>query len=128
MVTAEFETYFLVNVYVPNSKRDLSRLDYRQVWDRDFLKYLKKLQRKKPVVFCGDFNVAHTELDLANPKANEGNHGFTPEERAGFQAMVRAGVDVSFSEVRTEFGHDSFLMPIPDYMNVFTAYMKSISV
>ena len=70
VLTAELDDFFLVNVYVPNSKRDLSRLPYRQKWDRDFLAYLKKLEKKKPVIFCGDLNVAHTEIDLANPKAN----------------------------------------------------------
>ena len=86
MLTAEFADFFLVNVYVPNSQRELTRLAYRQKWDSDFLRFLKKLERRKPVVFCGDFNVAHREIDLAHPKANEGNHGFTPEERAGFEA------------------------------------------
>ena len=74
--------FFLVNVYVPNSQRELTRLAYRQEWDKDFLTYLKRLEKKKPVIFCGDLNVAHTEIDLANPKANVKNHGFTPEERA----------------------------------------------
>jgi exodeoxyribonuclease-3 len=67
LLTAEYDDFYLVNVYVPNSKRDLSRLAYRQIWDRDFLKYLKKLERIKPVIISGDFNVAHTEQDLANP-------------------------------------------------------------
>jgi exodeoxyribonuclease-3 len=96
--TAEYDNFFLVNVYVPNSKRDLSRLAYRQKWDRDFLAYLKGLEKKKPVIFCGDLNVAHTELDLANPKANVHNHGFTPEERAGFTAFVHAGFLDTFRE------------------------------
>ena len=91
VLTAEYPGFFLVNVYVPNSQRELTRLDYRQRWDKDFLAFLKKLEKKKPVVFCGDLNVAHTEIDLANPKANVKNHGFTPEERAGFSAMVKAG-------------------------------------
>src|ERR1700742_3365485 len=82
--TADFKDFYLVNVYVPNSKRDLSRLTYRQKWDRDFLAYLKNLEKKKPVIFCGDLNVAHMEIDLANPRANLRNHGFTPEERPGF--------------------------------------------
>ena len=76
VLTAEYADFFLVNVYVPNTKRDLSRLPYRQEWDRDFLAYLRKLEKKKPVIFCGDLNVAHTEIDLANPKANVKNHGF----------------------------------------------------
>ena len=105
VLTAEFEDFFLVNVYVPNSKRELTRLPYRQEWDRDFLCYLKKLDRRKPVIFCGDFNVAHTEIDLANPKANVHNHGFTPEERAGFSAFVRAGFLDSFREFEKGGGH-----------------------
>jgi exodeoxyribonuclease-3 len=88
VLTAEYDDFFLVNVYTPNSKRELTRLAYRQQWDQDFLKFLKKLEKKKPVIWCGDLNVAHTEIDLANPKANVKNHGFTPEERAGFDAFV----------------------------------------
>ena len=103
--TAEFPDFFLVNVYVPNSKRDLSRLTYRQKWDRDFLAYLKSLEKKKPVIFCGDLNVAHTEIDLANPKANVHNHGFTPEERAGFTAFVNAGFLDTFREFEKGGGH-----------------------
>jgi exodeoxyribonuclease-3 len=105
VITAEFGDFFLVNVYVPNSKRDLSRLPYRQQWDRDFLACLKQLERRKPVVFCGDLNVAHTELDLANPKANVKNHGFTPEERAGFSALVAAGFVDTFREFEKGGGH-----------------------
>ncbi|MDE3099737.1 MAG: exodeoxyribonuclease III [Verrucomicrobiota bacterium] len=98
VLAAEFNDFFLVNVYAPNSKRDLSRLGYRQKWDADFLGYLKELERKKPVIFCGDLNVAHTELDLANPRANIHNHGFTAEERAGFGAFVDAGFVDTFRE------------------------------
>jgi len=105
VLTAEFAGFFLVNVYVPNSKRELTRLAYRQQWDHDFLRYLKKLERKKPVIFCGDLNVAHTEIDLANPKANVHNHGFTPEERAGFSAFVRAGFLDTFREFEKGGGH-----------------------
>ncbi|MBI5775635.1 MAG: exodeoxyribonuclease III [Verrucomicrobia bacterium] len=105
VLTAEFEDFFLVNVYVPNSQRELTRLAYRQQWDRDFLKHLKKLERKKPVVWCGDLNVAHTEMDLANPKANAKNHGFTPEERAGFGAFVKAGFVDTFREFEPGGGH-----------------------
>lgn len=103
--TAEYDNFFLVNVYVPNSRRDLSRLAYRQEWDRDFLLYLKKLEKTKPVIFCGDLNVAHTELDLANPRANVHNHGFTPEERAGFTAFVNAGFLDTFREFEPGGGH-----------------------
>lgn len=105
MLTAEFEEFFLVNVYVPNSKRDLSRLDYRQQWDRDFLAYLKKLETKKPVIFCGDLNVAHTEIDLARPKDNVRNHGFTIEEREGFSAFVDAGFVDTFRVFENGGGH-----------------------
>ena len=105
VLTAEYEGFFLVNVYVPNSKRDLARLPYRQEWDRDFLRYLKKLERKKPVIFCGDLNVAHTEIDLTHPRANVRNHGFTVEERAGFTAFVEAGFVDTFREFEPGGGH-----------------------
>jgi exodeoxyribonuclease-3 len=92
VISAEFEKFWVVNVYTPNSKSDLSRLDLRhKQWDPAFLEHVKGLEKTKPVLFCGDFNVAHNEIDLANPKPNVGKHGFTDEERAGFDAMVRAG-------------------------------------
>ena len=105
VLTAEYPGFFLVNVYVPNSKRDLSRLSYRQKWDAEFLRFLKKLEMKKPVIFCGDLNVAHAEIDLANPKANVHNHGFTPEERAGFSALVEAGFLDTFRVFEPAGGH-----------------------
>jgi len=105
VLTAEYDKFFLVNVYVPNAKRDLSRLGYRQGWDRDFLAYLKGLEKTKPVVWCGDLNVAHTEIDLARPKGNEKNHGFTPEERAGFSAFVAAGFVDTFRAQEPAGGH-----------------------
>ncbi len=105
VIAAEYPDFFLVNVYTPNAKRDLSRLDYRIKWDIDFLKHLKKLEKKKPVIFCGDLNVAHTEIDLTNPKANVGNHGFTPEERAGFDNIVKKGFVDTFREFQKEGGH-----------------------
>ncbi len=105
VLTAEYADFFLVNVYVPNSKRELTRLAYRQQWDKDFLAYLKKLEKKKPVIWCGDLNVAHTEIDLSNPKANVKNHGFTPEERAGFDAVVKAGFVDTFREFEKGPGH-----------------------
>jgi exodeoxyribonuclease-3 len=108
VLTAEFSNFFVVNVYVPNAKRDLSRLRYRQRWDRDFLGYLKKLERRRPVIFCGDLNVAPTEIDLTNPKANVRNHGFTPQERAGFAAFVRAGFLDTFREFEKGGGHYSW--------------------
>ncbi len=112
VLTAEYSDFFLVNVYVPNSQRELTRLEYRQKWDRAFLCYLKKLERRKPVVFCGDLNVAHTELDLANPKANVHNHGFTPEERAGFSAFIKAGFVDAFREFETDGGHYTWWSPM----------------
>src|SRR5438876_8687961 len=112
VLTAEYADFFLVNVYVPNSQRELTRLAYRQQWDRDFLRYLKKLQRKKPVIFCGDLNVAHTELDLANPKANMRNHGFTPEERAGFGTFVKAGFLDTFRQFEAGGGHYTWWSPM----------------
>jgi exodeoxyribonuclease-3 len=105
VLAAEYPDFFLVNVYVPNSKRDLSRLEYRQCWDRAFLRYLEKLEKRKPVIFCGDLNVAHTELDLANPKTNMQTHGFTPEERSGFQEFINAGFIDSFREFEKGGGH-----------------------
>lgn len=92
VITAEFERFYVVTVYTPNAKDDLSRLALRhQHWDPAFLAYCKQLEQKKPVVFCGDLNVAHTELDLANPKPNRGKKGFTQEEREGFQHFIDAG-------------------------------------
>lgn len=91
IITAEYEDFYLVNEYVPNVKRDLSRLDYRMVWEEDFKKYLKKLEEKKPVIVCGDFNVAHEEIDIKNAKANRGNAGFTDEERDKFTKLLESG-------------------------------------
>ena len=105
IVTLEYGDFYLVNVYTPNSKRDLSRLGYREIWDKDFLAYLKKLEKSKPVVFCGDLNVAHKEIDLSNPEANRHNHGFTEEERSGFDRIVKAGFIDTFREFYQEGGH-----------------------
>jgi exodeoxyribonuclease-3 len=105
VITMEFADYFLVNVYTPNAKRDLSRLAYRMKWDADFLAHLKKLEKNKPVIFCGDLNVAHQEIDLTYPKRNVGNHGFTPEERAGFGNFIAAGFIDTFREFHQEGGH-----------------------
>ncbi len=104
VIAAEYADFFLVNVYVPNSKRELARLPYRRQWDRDFL---------QPVIFCGDLNVAHAEIDLANPKANVKNHGFTPEERAGFTEFVNAGFLDTFREFETDGGHYTWWSPMP---------------
>lgn len=104
--TLELEKFHLVNVYTPNAQRGLERLPYRQnEWDVDFLKFVKKLEKKKPVIFCGDLNVAHTEIDLANPKSNVKNAGFTPEERAGFDNMVKAGFIDTFRHFTKDGGH-----------------------
>ncbi len=108
VLTAEFARFFLVNVYVPNSKRELTRLPYRQQWDRDFLAYLRTLERTKPVIFCGDMNVAHREIDLARPRDNVKNHGFTPEERAGFEAIVGAGFVDTFRAFEPGAGHHTW--------------------
>ncbi|MDT2767885.1 exodeoxyribonuclease III [Globicatella sulfidifaciens] len=95
VITLEFADYYLVTVYTPNAKRDLTRLEYRQVWEDDFLAYLNTLNAVKPIVFCGDLNVAHQEIDLANPKTNTRNAGFTIEERTKFSQVIEAGyVDV----------------------------------
>jgi exodeoxyribonuclease III len=92
VLAAEFEDFWVVTVYTPNSKGDLSRLSMRyDQWDKAFLEYIKQLETTKPVVFCGDLNVAHSEIDLANPKPNVGKHGFTNEEREGFDNILAAG-------------------------------------
>lgn len=91
VITCEFPDYFLVNVYTPNSGEELKRLPYRMQWEVDFQKYLKELEKKKPVILCGDLNVAHTEIDLANPGPNRGSSGFTDEERAHFGRLLESG-------------------------------------
>ena len=91
VITLEFNDFYLVNVYVPNVKRDLSRLDYRMKWEDDFKQYLKHLEEKKTVIVCGDFNVAHNEIDIKNAKANIGNAGFTYEERDKFTNLLESG-------------------------------------
>ena len=106
VICFELENYYLVTVYTPNSKRDLSRLNYRQKeWDIDFLKYLKKLESKKPVIFCGDLNVAHKEIDLKNPKTNKKNAGFTNEEKEGFKNYILSGFVDTFRIFNQEPGH-----------------------
>ena len=97
IIAIEFEPFYLVDVYTPNSKGDLSRLPMRhEHWDPAFLTYCKELEKHKPVIFCGDLNVAHTEDDLANPKENEGEHGFTVEERGGIDKIIKAGFSDTF--------------------------------
>jgi exodeoxyribonuclease III len=106
VITAEFEKFFVVTVYTPNAKDDLSRIPLRfEHWDPAFLAYCRQLEKKKPVIFCGDLNVAHTELDLANPKPNVGKKGFTDEERKGFQNMVDAGFVDTFRLFKQGNGH-----------------------
>lgn len=105
VLMAEYPQFYLVNVYTPNSKRDLSRLDYRQEWDVAFLNYVKTLEKRKPVIFCGDLNVAHKEIDLANPEANRHNHGFTDEERRGFDNLIKAGFIDTFREFCLDGGY-----------------------
>ena len=91
VITLEYEKFYFVTVYTPNSQDGLKRLDYRMEWEKAFLAYLKKLEEKKPVIFCGDLNVAHQEIDLKNPKTNRKNAGFTDEERAKFSELLKEG-------------------------------------
>jgi exodeoxyribonuclease-3 len=97
VITLEFQDFYLVNVYTPNAQNELRRLPFRhKVWDPAFRQHLLALEKQKPVIFCGDLNVAHKPIDLARPKANESSPGYTPEERAGFTALVESGFDDSF--------------------------------
>ena len=105
LLTLTFPSFHLVNVYTPNAQRGLQRLAYRQQWDRDFRAYVLRLQQSKPVIFCGDLNVAHREIDLAHPKANRMNAGFTDEERQGFDEHLAAGFIDTFREFCTDGGH-----------------------
>lgn len=91
VITLEFEEYYFITVYTPNSQSELARLSYRMEWEKDFLAYLKRLEEMKPVIFCGDLNVAHREIDLKNPKTNRKNAGFTDEERQKFTELTEAG-------------------------------------
>ncbi|MCQ2494230.1 MAG: exodeoxyribonuclease III [Lachnospiraceae bacterium] len=91
VITLEFEDFYFITVYVPNSQNELQRLDYRQEWEADFLAYIKGLEEKKPVIYCGDLNVAHKEIDLKNPSSNHHNAGFTDEERACFTTTLENG-------------------------------------
>lgn len=91
VITLEFEDFYMVTVYTPNSQSELRRLEYRMQWEKDFLSYLLNLQEKKPVIVCGDLNVAHKDIDLKNPKTNRNNPGFTDEERACFSTMLESG-------------------------------------
>ena len=96
VITLEFEKFYMVNIYTPNAKRGLERLDYRQIWEDEIRNYLLKLNEIKPVIMCGDLNVAHEEIDLKNPKSNRGNAGFTDEEREKMTELLHAGFVDSF--------------------------------
>ncbi len=91
VITAEFKKFYVLTVYTPNSQRGLTRLDYRMKWEEAFLKHLKQLEENKPVIFCGDLNVAHREIDLRNPESNRNNAGFTPQERKKFSELLNSG-------------------------------------
>ncbi len=96
VITLEFKNFYLVNCYTPNAQRELTRLEYRMKWEDDFREYLKKLDKTKPVILCGDLNVAHNEIDLKNPKSNKGNAGFTDEERSQMTNLLNSGFVDSF--------------------------------
>lgn len=96
IITLEFENFYFVDCYTPNSKRELERLEYRMIWEDEIRKYLKKLDNKKPVIYCGDLNVAHEEIDLKNPKTNRRNAGFTDEERNKMTNLLEAGFTDTF--------------------------------
>ncbi len=102
VITLEYENFYLVNIYVPNSKRELERLEYRMVWEDEIRKYLSKLNKKKPVIMCGDLNVAHEEIDLKNPKTNRKNAGFTDEERGKMTELLNAGFVDTFRYIYPE--------------------------
>lgn len=96
LITLEYNDFYFITVYVPNSQNELQRLDYRMKWEDDFREYIKSLDKKKPVIFCGDLNVAHKEIDLKNPKTNHHNAGFTDEERGKFSLMLGEGFTDTF--------------------------------
>ncbi len=91
MITAEFSDFYMITCYTPNAQHELTRLDYRMKWEDDFLKYISRLDKQKPVIYCGDLNVAHEEIDLKNPRANRGNAGFTDEERNKMTTVLSSG-------------------------------------
>ena len=99
VITLEFDNFYMVNCYTPNSGRELARLDYRMIWEEEFRKYLKELDIKKPVIICGDLNVAHTEIDLKNPKSNRKNAGFTDEERSKIDKLLKSGFTDTFRKI-----------------------------
>lgn len=102
VITLEYEDFYLITVYVPNSQDGLKRLDYRMKWEEDFLTFINVLNEKKPVIFCGDLNVAHEEIDLKNPKTNHKNAGFTDEEREKFSTLLNAGYKDTFRTLHPE--------------------------
>ncbi len=102
VVTLEFDNFYLVNVYTPNVKRELTRLDYRMKWEEDFLSHLNKLKEKKSIIVCGDLNVAHKEIDVKNDKANKGNAGFTDEERNKLSVMLENGYVDSYRHLHPD--------------------------
>lgn len=102
VITLEYDTFYLVTVYVPNAQDGLRRLDYRMRWEDDFLRYIKTLDARKPVIFCGDLNVAHEEIDLKNPKTNHKNPGFTDEERGKFSTLLADGFTDTFRTLHPE--------------------------
>lgn len=99
VITLEFDKFYMVNCYTPNSGRELARLEYRMIWEDEFKKYLIKLDKQKPVIICGDLNVAHTEIDLKNPKSNRKNAGFTDEERSKIEELLNSGFTDSFRKM-----------------------------
>ena len=102
VITLEYPDFYMITVYVPNSQDELRRLEYRMRWEDDFLAYIKGLEKKKPVIYCGDLNVAHSEIDLKNPSANHHNAGFTDEERGKFSAVLEAGFIDTFRSLYPE--------------------------
>lgn len=109
VIAVELRDFNLVNSYTPNAQRELARLPYRMKWDAAFRRYVKKLDKSKPVIWCGDINVAHEEIDLTHPKSNRGEHGFTDQERSGMTALLRAGFVDAFRELHPgEGGHYSW--------------------
>ena len=108
VITLEFEKFYFITCYTPNSGRELARLNYRMTWEEAFRKYLKELDKKKPVIICGDLNVAHKEIDLKNPKTNRRNAGFTDEEREKMTELIKAGFT------------DTYRYLYPDKENVYT--------
>ena len=115
VITLEFEDFYFITVYTPNSQNELARLPYRMEWETAFLAYLKKLEETKPVIFCGDLNVAHQEIDLKNPKTNRKNAGFTDEERQKFTELLEAGFI------------DTFRYFYPDLENIYSWWSYRVS-